>query len=78
MKKPSLLKKMHQAWKRRRFKQSGMKPWTKGYEEYKAHETDGGVPPRKRRRTPLFLMSIRPNNMILTLPRARELFAAWN
>jgi SAM-dependent methyltransferase len=38
MNKLSPLRRARQAWKRRRFQRSGMKPWTKGYVEYKLHE----------------------------------------
>ena len=36
--KPSAFRDARKAWKRRRFQRSGMKPWTKGYVEYKLHE----------------------------------------
>jgi hypothetical protein len=38
MNQPSLYQEWRRAWKRRRFQRSGMKPWTKGYVEYKSHE----------------------------------------
>ncbi len=38
MKKTSVFRNARQAWKRRRFQSLGMKPWTKGYVEYKLFE----------------------------------------
>src|SRR3954454_12407795 len=38
MSKSSPLRNARQVLKRRRFQRSGMKPWTKGYIEYKLHE----------------------------------------
>jgi hypothetical protein len=38
VKKTSLYRRVRKTWKRRRFQQSGMKPWSKGYNEYKLHE----------------------------------------
>jgi SAM-dependent methyltransferase len=38
MNKSSPFRNARKAWKRRRFQRSGMKPWTKGYPEYKLHE----------------------------------------
>jgi SAM-dependent methyltransferase len=38
MSKSSLYRRARMAWKRRRFLRSGMKPWTRGYVEYKDHE----------------------------------------
>jgi hypothetical protein len=38
MSKPSAYREFRKGMKRRQFMRSGMKPWTKGYIEYKEHE----------------------------------------